>query len=398
MTAHGFIRHQLAVLWADGKGKSLASIAAAWGLLVGVRMVYPVIIPHLQSSYGFSLTISGLLVSSLWFFGSIGQLPGGVLADKYNERTLLVVSIATVSVALSVVALSTSLSVLFFATAMWGLGHSLYPIARITLLSDLYSDRLGSALGVTMAIGDSGQTILPPIASFLAATIAWQVGLGVAVPFLLVIGVILFIVLPVQRTSNEGTSEGPLPQMKSVLKQLKNPDLGSMTLILFLYLFVWQSFTAFFPTYLIVVKNIPTSIASLLFGFFFAVGIVAKPLGGAAYDTFGMRWSLIGVLCPAFFGFILLTVVDGLLSLFVVTALISIMLGSGAITQSYLADSFSAKMQGTGLGVIRTLTATLGAGGPVVFGVVADNGYFTEGYLVLAGVMGFIIVLTFKIN
>jgi len=398
MTARGFVRQQLDVLWADGKGKSLASIAAAWGILVGVRMVYPVIIPHLQSSYGFSLTISGLLVSSLWFFGSIGQLPGGVLADKYNERTLLVVSIGTVSVALSAVALSTSLAVLFLATAVWGLGHSLYPIARITLLSDLYSDRLGSALGVTMAVGDSGQTILPPIASFLAATIAWQAGLGVAVPFLLVIGVVLFVVLPVQRTPDTGSSDDHLAQMRGILRQLKDPDLGAMTLILFLYLFIWQSFTAFFPTYLTTIKGIPTSTASLMFGFFFAVGILAKPLGGAAYDAFGMRWSLIGVLSPAFFGFILLTVVDGVLSLFVVTAFISIMLGSGAITQSYLADSFSAELQGTGLGVIRTLTATLGAGGPIVFGAVADNGYFVEGYLALAGVMAVIIALTFKIN
>jgi MFS family permease len=71
------------------------------------------------------------------------------------------------------------------------------------------------------------------------------------------------------------------------------------------------------------------------------------------------------------------------------------MLGSGAITQSYIADAFPEEMQGTGLGVIRTITATTGAGGPIVFGVIGDYGYFDEGYLILAAIMAVVISLTF---
>jgi hypothetical protein len=46
--------------------------AVAWGLIVGVRMVYPVIVPYLQTEYGLSLTVSGLLMTVLWFFYAIG--------------------------------------------------------------------------------------------------------------------------------------------------------------------------------------------------------------------------------------------------------------------------------------------------------------------------------------
>jgi MFS-type transporter involved in bile tolerance (Atg22 family) len=77
-------------------------------------------------------------------------------------------------------------------------------------------------------------------------------------------------------------------------------------------------------------------------------------------------------------------------------ALVSTMLGSGAITQSYLADSVSDEMQGTGLGVIRTTSATLGASGPVMFGVIADYGYLDEGYIGLAVVMVVVILLTLR--
>jgi hypothetical protein len=45
--------------------------------------------------------------------------------------------------------------------------------------------------------------------------------------------------------------------------------------------------------------------------------------------------------------------------------------------------------------VIRTTSATLGAGGPVVFGVIADYGYLDEGYLALAAVM-VVVLLTLR--
>ncbi len=69
-----------------------------------------------------------------------------------------------------------------------GLATSLYPIARITILSETYPDRLGSALGLTMATGDIGQTLIPPVAGALAAVLVWQAGLGFMIP-LLILGV-----------------------------------------------------------------------------------------------------------------------------------------------------------------------------------------------------------------
>ncbi|WP_176393202.1 MFS transporter [Natronolimnobius baerhuensis] len=406
MAVWTLLRQEATALWGGGKGISLIAVATTWGLLVGARMIYPVILPYLQSDYGLSLTVAGSLVSVLWLFGSIGQLPGGILADRYNERTLLGLSALGVAVALGIVVTSSSAIILFAATALWGLAHSLYPIARITFLSKRYEERLGSALGVTMATGDIGQTVLPPIATVIAAGVAWQAGLGFVAPLLLVAGIVIFIAVPPLRTSTGETSETgetdetddpiSLRDTLGVFRTLRRPEMAMMSLILFLYIFIWQSFTAFYPTYLTSVKEIDPAIASLLFGFFFAVGVIVKPVGGAAYDRIGMRGSLVGVLLPPVAGFLLLPLVDQLWALVVITALISTMLGSGAITQSYLADSFSDAMQGTGLGVIRTTTATLGAGGPLVFGIVADYGYFNEGYIVLAVIMATVILLTLR--
>ncbi len=385
-------------LWSDGRGPSLVVLATAWGLLVGARMIYPVLIPHLQRTFDISLTVAGLLVSVLWLCAAIGQLPGGILADRYDERSLLATSVLLVAVGLLFVITAPTLVLLFAATALWGLSHSLYPIARITLLSQIYAERLGSALGVTMATGDVGQTVLPPIAAILAAAFAWQVGLGFLVPALVLLALALLIILPALNVE-EGGGHGPTSAgLRVVLAEIRGPNVALMSGILLLFIFLWQSFTAFYPTYLVSMKGLSPAVASGLFGFFFAVGVVVKPVAGAAYDRIGMRLSLIGVLLPAVVGLLLLPLFDNLAFLVAITALISTMLGTGAITQSYLAQIFSEDMRGTGLGIIRTGTATFGAGGPVVFGFVADTGYFDEGYIALAVLLAVVILLTFRMS
>lgn len=390
------IGREAKALWRGRRGTSLVAIATGWSLLVGSRMIYPVALPYLQTAFDLSLTVAGLLVSLLWLCGALGQLPGGILADKFDERTILATSPIIVAVAVGVVVVAPSPIVLFLATAVWGLGHSLYPVARITFLSNNYGDRLGSALGVTMAMGDIGQTILPPIAAVVAVSIAWQASLGFVTPLLVLAGILVWAVVPRQTLVDRPDEGRSLRNLRDVLSELRTPSMGFMAVILFLYIFIWQSFTAFYPTYLITVKGLSPSTASVLFGSFFAVGVVVKPLAGAGYDRIGMRASLVAVLAPPVVGFALLPLLDSVWTLAVVTALISTMLGSGAVTQSYLADAFAEETRGTGLGVVRTVTATSGAGGPVAFGAIADHGYFDQGYVALAVIMAAIILLTLR--
>ncbi len=390
------IRREATALWSDGRGWALVTVATAWGLLVGARMIFPVMLPSLQTAFGLSLSVAGLLVTVLWLCAAIGQLPGGVLADKFDERLVMTAGLLGVAIGVALVIVAPTAFVLFAATALWGLGHSLYPVARITFLTNVYPDRLGSALGVTMATGDVGQTILPPIAAVLAAGLVWQAGMGFMAPLLLGAGIVLYLTLPSRTATDTGDEPGSVPGGRAILTEMRRPSMVFMTGILFLYIFIWQSFTAFYPTYLMTTKELSPSVASVLFGFFFAVGVAVKPTAGAAYDRIGMRWSLVGILLPPLVGFLLLPALDSLPALVAITALISVMLGTGAITQSYLAEAFSEEMRGTGLGAVRTAAATLGAAGPVVFGVVGDYGYFDQGYVALAVIMAAVILLTLR--
>ncbi|SEH55169.1 Major Facilitator Superfamily protein [Halopenitus malekzadehii] len=393
----GSLRGEIGSLRANGRGPILATVAGGWGMLLGARMIYPVLLPYLRSSFDLSLTVAGLLVTVLWLGSALGQLPGGVLADRYSERLVMAVGAAVVALALCAVIAAPTAAVLFLATGLVGVGQSLYPIARITILSKIYPDRIGSALGVTMATGDLGQTVLPPIAGALAAAIAWQAGLGFLVPLLLVAAIALWVVLPAQRSTGTTGETLSADHARHVLAELRRSNMAFVAFILFLYILIWQSFTGLYPTYLVDEKELSSTTAGLLFSGFFAVGVLVKPLAGAAYDRIGIRRSLVAVLVGPIAGLALLPVVEGFWALAGITALVSTMLGSGAITQSFLSDAIPQEIRGTGLGVVRTSAATLGAAGPVAFGAIADRGFFNEGYLLLAAIMALVVLLTLRL-
>lgn len=389
------IKKEIQGLRRDGNGTILLTVAVGWGLLLGTRMIYPVILPHLRTTYELDLSTAGLLITILWLGSAIGQLPSGILADRYSERKVMTASTILASIAIILVISSPTAFVLYAATGVLGLGLSLYPIARITILSHVYPERIGSALGVTMATGDIGQTVLPPLAGFLAAGFAWELGLGYVIPFILLTTIGIWITVP-QHSTPSSVDAMSRDNTKYILSKIRQPNILLMTLILLLFIFIWQSFSAFYPTYLVEEKDLTATTAAGLFGVFFACGVVVKPIAGSAYDRIGMRLSLIIILLGPVLGFILLPLSTSIMELLLVTITVSSMLGSGAITQSYLADSFPADMRGTGLGAIRTTAATIGAMGPVAFGIIAEAGFFDEGYYVLAFIMIAVILLIYK--
>ena len=392
------LRNGVADLWSGGRGRILTAVAAGWFLSIGVRMIYPVMLPYLRTAYGLDLTTAGLLLTVLFLAYALGQFPGGVLADRFGERFTLTASAVISAVTLTLVVTANSSIVLFAATALFGFGTALYAVGRYTVLPRLYTDRLGAANGVTAASQDAGQSLLPPVASVIAAAFLWQLGFGFAIPLFLLAAVALWAVVPPRSSSasdgDSGFSRDDFHVLTSVFRQ---PSVVYATAVLILGLFVWQAFTSFYPTYLVEVKGLSTTVASFLFGIFFALGILIKPLAGGAYDRFGIRRSLTIVASGPTIGLIVLPYVDALWMLIIVTALVSTLLGFATVVEPSLLHSLPVEIRGTGFGILRSVGFTIGATSPVLFGAAADRGFFDEMFIVLAVFAAAMILLAFRI-
>lgn len=381
-------------VWVDDRTKILLAIAAGWFLSIGVRLVYPVLLPYIQSEYGLSLTASGMLLTVLWLAYALGQLPGGILADRIGERAIFVVSSVVAAATLAAIVFSDSVFLLYAATGLFGLGTALFGVARLSALSDVYPDRLGAAVGIVAAVGDAGNTLLPPLAGVLAAAVAWQLGFGFVVPLFIVVAVGLWVAVP-SRTSEREAADDPfsIENVRHVLKGLRQRPIVLIALIQLLSNSVWQAFTGFYPTYLIEVKGLSPSVASGLFALFFALGIVIKPLAGGAYDRVGARKSLFALALSFGVALALLPYVSGLWALAGVTVLVSTLLGRATVELAYMTDQLPDDILNTGLGTIRTGYMTLAAGSPILIGAIADRGFFDEAFLLLAAVTGIALFL-----
>ena len=101
------VRREVAHLRANDRGPVLLVVAGGWGTLLGARMIYPVLLPSLRSEFGLSLTVAGFLVTVLWLGSALGQLPGGIIADRYNERSVLIAGTLVVAGWVALVILGT---------------------------------------------------------------------------------------------------------------------------------------------------------------------------------------------------------------------------------------------------------------------------------------------------
>lgn len=376
----------------------LLAISAGWFLSLGMQMTYPMLLPHIREAYGLDLTTAGLLLSVLFLAYGTGQLPGGLLADRVGEGNIMVVSTLLAAATLALVVIANSVPMLFVATALFGLGTALFAVARFTALADLFPDQLGAATGVTLAAGDVGNSLLPPLAGFVAIALIWQFSFGIAIPLFLLVSVALWATVPARTSgSTSAVDTLSLENASYVLGGLRQRSIVYGTTIMVLYSSIWQTFAGFYPTYLIEIKGIDPTRAGILFGLYFALGVVLKPIAGGAYDRFSTRRTLMALISIGGVTLAILPFVEGFWPLALTTVFVSALLGIGTIMLSYLTAALPDDMRGTGLGSIRTTYRTASSVSPVLFGIAADRGFFNEAFFALAVLACLILLLITRI-
>lgn len=384
-------------LWSDSKGWILVSVAGGWALSIGVRFVYPALIPLIQAEFGIDLAMAGLLLTMLWGSYAVGHVPGGFLGDRIGEGNILVLSTVVSAVALSLVFVSTALWMLFAGTTAFGLATALYGPTRFTILTDIYTDRAGSAIGLTLAAGSIGNAVFPVLATVVAGYATWRLGFGIFVPAFVVLVGALWVAVP-RRTSGETSAVDSLSvaTIREIWAGITSATILQAVAIQVTASFIIQGFSSFYPAYLTIAKGVTPGIAATLFGLFFAVGAVIQPVAGGMMDRLGTWRTLVLFVGATVTALWMLPFAGSVPELLFVTILLSSWNGVGVITQTHIASALPESMQGTGLGVLKAGWMTLGATSPLVIGILADKGFFDEGFLLLAAVGSIGVVLSVR--
>jgi len=372
-------------LFTDGRSGILLAVSGGWTLSIGVRFVYPSLVPFFRPDLGLSLSAVGLLLTLLWAAYALGHVPGGMLGDSIGEGNLLVLSTIVAALTVGVVASAIDVWMLFVGTVGFGFATALYGPTRFTILSDIYPDRSGSAIGLTMAAGSVGNAIFPVLATTVAAVLSWRYGFGLFVPLFVAALVALWLFVPNTTAPSETTGDRVSSEtLGEILTVLKRSSFLALLAIQVTLSFIIQGFTSFYPQYLVSIKDIPPSVAALLLSLFFVSGAVIQPVSGRLLDTVGIRYTLGGFLGSCLVGLWLLQVVDSLLALVLATVLFSSWNGCPVVTQTHIVNTLPESAQGTGFGILKAGWMTFGAISPLMIGFLGDIGHFAEGFLALA--------------
>lgn len=369
-----------------GRGWILLSIAAGWFLCIGVRVVFPAVLPSVRSTFQFDLTTAGLLLTSLWVAYALAQFPGGILGDRIGERNVLVLSTGIGLGMSTVLTVATTSTTFFLGTILLGLGIGLFTTTRFTVLNDVFPDRGATAVGLTASAGSLGSTVLPVIAGFFAASLSWRFGFGILVPVYVVTVLGLWQSIPRRTSEGVGTMAQFSPENRRLIRRsVTSTPVVLTTASMLLMSALFQGFTGFYPTYLVSVEGLDGQISAMLFGLFFGAGIVIQPVAGALADRFGAGWTLVLTTGSSILAVGAVPFVHGVWPLAGLTILASVQLGFWPVVQSFAVGLLPMEVQGTAFGLLRT-TYLLGASfGPTLVGAIADAGRFDVAFVVLAG-------------
>jgi MFS family permease len=368
----------------DGRIGVLFAVSFGWFLLLGVRLVVPALFPSIRAEFAFSNVVAGSVYTVLLGAAALMQLPGGIIADRVGGRSVLAFGAGAGLIGVTLLAVAPTVWVFVFGIVLFGVGTGIYGTPRVTVLSVVYPDRDGTAIGICSASGNVGTTVLPVIAGVVAATIGWKYGFAFAVPLLTLGGFLIWRYVPADAGKSDN-GESFREDAWAIAAGLWNRSVMLATAIMTVMFFTYQGVTAFLPTYLVTVKGLSAQAAATLFGAFFAGGVVFQIVGGNLGDRFGQRRTMALILLASAATMFVLPFVSGWRLLIPATIAVSVQLGYWPTVFAYTIAALPDEGQASGLGLLRTFYLLVGSLGSAFVGILADIDLFDEAFLVLAG-------------
>ena len=365
-------------------GRMLAVTALAWATLQLARFAVPPLLPEIRADLGLSLSGAGAALAVLQGVYAVFQYPSGRLSDEWSRATLLAPSFVVLGAGCLLLGGAAGLATLLAGMAVFGVGKGLYAIPSRALLSDLFVERRGRALGVFSAGTDLGGILASGAAVAAIAVASWR---AVFAP----VAVLLFgLLVPFAAWNREPyvVRRAELPVVATLCRLLATPRRRRTIVAFVCFYFMVNGVLNFLPEYLRATKGFSPALAGGGFALLFAVGLAVKPVSGALSDRFRRRTvAVVGMLlaAAALGG---LVVADSTVA--VAATIVVFALGYKTqfpVIDAILLDAAPDADAGADLGAARTLFLGIGSLGPAFVGTVADRLDFTVAFAALAGLL-----------
>jgi len=226
------------------------TLAAANFAQLSARISLSPLVPEFIDAFAVSKSEVGLALTLMWATYALLQYPSGVLGDRFGERRVVLVALATLSVGSLLVAGSVSFLVFAVAALTIGTSTGLYFTAGTSLLNRRF-ENTGRVLGFHTA-GAALSGLVTPI---VVATVATRFGWRIAALFPLVLAApilgLFVLTVPAMPPIKPETRLREQFKLRTVVVLFSRPDVAYTVLLAAAFSFSFQSFVSFFPTFLV---------------------------------------------------------------------------------------------------------------------------------------------------
>jgi sugar phosphate permease len=383
------------------------------------RMVMSVAIPYIAKDFHLRPFAMGGVMSAFFAGYALCQIPGGLLADKFGARRLMVIALVWWSAFTAITGTVGSLAGLLVVRVLFGIGEGIFPGGSFKALATWCPVKERTTANAFIASSNSLGPALAPL--FVVSVMAWF-GWRSVFYMLFVPGLVMAVLIWIYVKDSPEESKKVSPQE---LAEIKENELGLQLFggrqasfknivrlpILWQCLFVWFAyditmwgFMAWLPSYLVQQRGfslVKMGITASLPFFTGAVGMVA---GGYLSDKFfsGSRRILfaISALLGSFLLYLTYTVNSPTLAVVYMTA-------NGFICAFAVGAFWGIPMTVLPKEVMGASAATINFGGqvagflsPLVMGFLVQKSGGTFGnaftFLIAATVVAVLIALTIR--
>ncbi|MER5642294.1 MFS transporter [Kitasatospora sp. NPDC002227] len=363
----------------------MALLFGAWLVDYVDRLVINLALPSIGREFGLDRAEQGLAVSVFFLAYALGQIPGGMLADRFGARRTVAWALLIWSAFTALTGLASSFVVLLLVRFLFGAAEGIFPAAAMKAVSERTTpgQRMG-ANGLVSSSNALAAVVAPVLGAPLIVAFGWRpTFLAIAA-----VGVLVYAALRRWLPAPTGVPDQPLRAGTSGVRLVLGAGvMWRFAAMFFGYdLIVW-GLNTWVPTYLNDERGLSLTAAGAAALVPALVSAVAAVVGGRLADRLGGRHGLVvaPAMAVAALGVLLMTTAHSLAAF--VGWLTLAALGAGLSFMPIFAvpmRSLPSDLAGAGSGMIIFGGQLAGVVAPVVMGALADAVSFGAAFAFLA--------------
>jgi predicted MFS family arabinose efflux permease len=354
------------------------------------RVVFASLLEPLRTAFGVETAALGLLATLVWVGSALPRLPTGWLLTKVPRHVVIFGAGSLLTVVTVVAANAPGIRALQVAAFLMGVAGGVYFIAANPLVSELFPDRVGRAIGIH---GMASQSAAAGSGVFVTAVLVladWTAAFW-SIAAVAAVSTVAFTAMA-WRTDLPEAGSGDRKLWTAIRAQWRIILAG--TIMFGVAGFVWQGVFNFYVTYLMG-KGVTEDSARLLLSLAFTAGVPAFLISGRLADELPIVTYILSLLAGFIALLFVLTLVSGFAALAVVSVAIGYVMHSlFPAGDTYLLGSLPDRHRASAYSAFSAAMMTIQASGSWVVGELESSFTFTTifqtfglGLLVLLAVL-----------